>query len=52
MSLIKYDLICDHCNTDYFIINRLEQDPTFCSYCGELLSIDGSDTQDEEDIAD
>jgi len=51
MSLFRYDLICEHCGHDYFVIARIEQDPTFCSFCGELQTQTDIIPNDEDELA-
>ena len=54
MQEITYDIICDDCDTEYTIINMVDEEllidrPIFCPFCGNGVAVDEEDELDEMD---
>ena len=36
--MFKFEILCEHCNSAYFVVNRDDVDPQYCTVCSKELN--------------
>lgn len=44
---MKYEFVCEDCESSYDIIHNEDMTPTYCPFCGWNVMLDSSEEDDE-----